>query len=162
MIPRIYDDSDNEAEVEAPADNPVFPWKHIARRLAHLVNSELYADFYFIITDDDNRRVPAHKLLVAAGSEELCKIVHGTSALPGVSGNSTQVDEITADGFVEILRYLYTDEVNFVPYMEYIVDCCEIVQITGYRKCDNQLHKLYSSNKLFLSNTDKSHRRQCF
>lgn len=84
----------------------------VGKRLAHLVNSEEHADFHFIILNDGGRRIPAHKLIVGAGSGELHRIVYGAAWQTVGTGNTNEVDDCSTEAFVEVLRYLYTDEVS--------------------------------------------------
>lgn len=84
--------------------------KKINERFADLVANPYRSDFKFIIEDDDGVVIPAHKFIVGAGSLVLDRIVYGTSASESV--DSTVVDQISAAAFIEILRYLYTDEAN--------------------------------------------------
>lgn len=88
----------------------------IGQRLGKLVNNDDHADLHFVLVDDDNRRISAHRLIVATGSEELHRIVYGSGhQLKGTAtdGSATiSVNDITADAFVELLRYIYTDTVT--------------------------------------------------
>lgn len=103
--------SDFPATPPLPVEAPVVQ-SSVGKRLAHLVNNEEHADFHFIILNDGDRRIPAHKLIVGAGSEELHRIVYGAAWQTVDAGNTTEVDECSTDAFVEVLRYLYTDEVS--------------------------------------------------
>lgn len=87
--------------------------KPLNKRFAHLIGSPNGADFWFDI-QLDNKRIPAHKLFVAAGSDVLRKIIFGSEGCTSQAVESTTVDDITSIGFREILRYLYTDEVFYM------------------------------------------------
>lgn len=83
----------------------------LSKRLSHLVASEVESDFTFHITEDDDQAVPAHKIIIAAGSPVLHRIVYGHE-LARSSGTSATVTEISAENFIEVLRFLYTDTAN--------------------------------------------------
>lgn len=70
--------------------------------------NQLRSDFKFIISDDGGIEIPAHKLIVGAGSSVLDHIVYGIDGLASV--DSTVVDSISASAFTELLRFLYTDD----------------------------------------------------
>lgn len=83
-------------------------YKTLSKRLSHLVANSLESDFTFHVTEEDNRAVPAHKIIIAAGSPVLHRIVYGNE-LAQSSGTSATVTEISAENFIELLRFLYTD-----------------------------------------------------
>lgn len=76
------------------------------RNVGYLGNS-LMADMSFYIVSD-GVSIPAHKLIVAAGSPVLEKFVHGSGQLVSASP-VISVTGISSQGFFEVLRYLYTD-----------------------------------------------------
>lgn len=84
--------------------------KPITQRFADYVANPLRSDFKFIIADDGNVEIPAHKFIVGAGSLVLDHIVYGTDGLTSV--DATVVDSISASAFTELLRFLYTDNAN--------------------------------------------------
>lgn len=86
------------------------PSKPITQRFADYVANPLRSDFKFIISDDCNVEIPAHKFIVGAGSLVLDHIVYGTDGL--TSADSTVVDSISASAFTELLRFLYTDDAD--------------------------------------------------
>lgn len=85
-------------------------YKTLSKRLSHLVANALESDFTFHVTEDD-QAVPAHKIIIAAGSPVLHRIVYGHE-LAQSSGTSATVTEITTENFIELLRFLYTDTAN--------------------------------------------------
>lgn len=84
----------------------------ITKRFAHLIGSPFGADFWFTIQDDGSR-IPAHKMIVSAGSKVLWNIVYGTGTSNAFmkAVDDTIVEEISSASFLEVLRYLYTDQV---------------------------------------------------
>lgn len=84
--------------------------KPITQRFADYVANPLRSDFKFIISDDGNAEIPAHKFIVGAGSLILDHIVYGTDGLASV--DSSVVDAISASAFTELLRFIYTDDAN--------------------------------------------------
>lgn len=85
-------------------------YKTLGKRLSHLVANEVESDFTFYVTEDD-QAVPAHKIIIAAGSPVLNRIVYGHE-LAKSSGTSATVTEISTENFIELLRFLYTDTAN--------------------------------------------------
>lgn len=86
------------------------PSKPITQRFADYVANPLRSDFKFIISDDGNVEIPAHKFIVGAGSLVLDHILYGTDGLASV--DSTVVNSISASAFTELLRFIYTDDAN--------------------------------------------------
>lgn len=82
--------------------------KSLPERLKHLVGNSLHSDFTFIL--EDNVEIPAHTLIIGAASPVLDKIVYGTGTFsPEISAF---VDSISKESFMEMLRYMYTDNIN--------------------------------------------------
>lgn len=94
------------------------------RNVGYLGNS-LMADMSFYIASDAVS-IPAHKLIVAAGSPVLEKFVHGSGQLVSASPVIT-VTGISSQGFFEVLRYLYTDTAKLNAE-----NACEILHIAHY------------------------------
>lgn len=82
----------------------------LSKRLSHLVANPLDSDFTFHVTED-NQAIPAHRIIIAAGSPVLHRIVYGLE-LAQSSGTSETVTEISSENFIELLRFLYTDTAN--------------------------------------------------
>lgn len=78
---------------------------YVAERNATLVANELWSDITFYIEQDDIR-IPAHRVILAAGSSVFEKIAFGTMCETG----EVQISDIGADAFKEVIRYLYTDQ----------------------------------------------------
>lgn len=78
---------------------------YVAERNATLVANELWSDIVFYIEQDDIR-IPAHRVILAAGSSVFEKIAFGTMCETG----EVQISDIGADAFKEVIRYLYTDQ----------------------------------------------------
>lgn len=79
-------------------------------RLELLVGNRLHSDFTFILEDEDNVEVPAHKLILFLASPVLDRIVYGSDAFTPTNVN--KVNGISKKSFMEILRYIYTDEIT--------------------------------------------------
>lgn len=97
----------------------------VKNRLRGLFNNELYSDFTFIILED-NVRIPAHKIIVSAASAVFERIACGRTN--HFTPNTTaEVEGISSDSFLEILRYIYTDDLNLTE--DNIID---IIKKTNY------------------------------
>lgn len=81
----------------------------LSARLGHLVGNKHRSDFIFIIEDDD-AEIPAHKLIVALASPVLDRIVYGNDTFS--PADSVKVDGISKESFMQILLYIYTDDIN--------------------------------------------------
>lgn len=103
----------------------------VQQSVAELFDSttKLATDFEFVVVEDDRRRIGVHKWVVCAGSEELHRFVYGWSRCGGDGGgssdsdsgngsgggsNSMEVYGIMTEEFLQILSYLYKDEVSGV------------------------------------------------
>lgn len=102
--------TDNPSPLPCTEPGPASPT--LASRLVRLLANEQNADFHFVMVDDGGRRIPAHKAIVGTGSDELYKIVYGAAWQTVVTGDTVDVDECSTDAFLEILRYIYTNEVS--------------------------------------------------
>lgn len=87
-------------------------YEHISlsARLEHLVGNKLRSDFTFIIVEDDNAEIPAHKLIVGLSSPVLDRIVYGNDTF--APADTLQVYGISKESFMEILKHIYTDNVD--------------------------------------------------
>lgn len=90
--------------------NVIYEHISLSARLEHLVGNKFGSDFTFIIEDDDNAEIPAHKLIVALASPVLNRIVYGNDTFK--PADTLKVDGISKESFIEILRYIYTDNIN--------------------------------------------------
>lgn len=81
----------------------------LSTRLEQLVGNSLHSDVTFII-EDDNVEIPAHKLIISLASPVIDIIVYGNDSF--ISTNIIKVDGISKESFMEILRYIYTDNLN--------------------------------------------------
>lgn len=81
------------------------------KRFAHLLGNPEHADFWFHIKKD-GIRVPVHKLIVGACSQVLHNIVYGANSDMSVEHCEYDLEEISGPAFMEVLRYMYTDEVR--------------------------------------------------
>lgn len=97
----------------------------LKHRNAGYLGNSLMADMSFYIVSD-GVSLPAHKLIVAAGSPVLEKFVHGSGQLVLASPVIT-VTGISSHGFFEVLRYLYTDTAKLNAE-----NACEILHIAHY------------------------------
>lgn len=89
--------------------NVIYEHISLSARLEHLVGNKFGSDFTFII-EDDNAEIPAHKLIIALASPVLNRIVYGNETFAPT--DTLKVDGISKESFMEILRYIYTDNVN--------------------------------------------------
>lgn len=81
----------------------------VAARNAPLIASPLFADMLFYI-EQDAVDIPAHRIIVSTASPVLDKFLSGTGTLP--ASDRITVSDISAEHFREVLRYLYTDEID--------------------------------------------------
>ena len=90
------------------------------KRFEYLVGNSFRSDFKFILVDDDFKEIPAHIIIIISASVELKKMILG---YPFSTENSTtnqmEVDGISSDAFMEILRYIYADSSNIDEYNVY-------------------------------------------
>ncbi len=93
-----------------PINNAKYDHVPLSSRLEHLVGNKFGSDFTFIVVEDDNVEIPAHKVIVALASPVLEKIVYGNETFS--PADSIKVDDISKESFMQILRYIYTDKIN--------------------------------------------------
>lgn len=81
----------------------------LSARLEDLVGNKYRSDCTFVI-EDDNVRIPAHKLIVSLASPVLERILYGNDIF--CPQDCIKVEGISKDSFMRILRYIYTDTID--------------------------------------------------
>lgn len=94
----------------SPINNARYNHLPLSARLKQLVGNKYGSDFTFIIEDDNNAEIPAHKLIVALASPVLERIVYGIETF--CPTDSITVDGISKESFMQILHYIYTDTIT--------------------------------------------------
>ena len=90
------------------AEDCVTAWQdtkcNVKERISHLFNNELMSDFTFII---DKKRIPVHKLILSSSSSAFYVMFYGSYSS---SNDEIELNGISYDHFLELLRFIYTDE----------------------------------------------------
>ncbi|KAK6317784.1 hypothetical protein J4Q44_G00110750 [Coregonus suidteri] len=82
----------------------------VKERFAFLFNSELLSDVRFIAGKGRQaQRIPAHKFLLAAGSDAM---FNGGTA---TTSAEIELPDVEPAAFLALLRFLYSDEVHIGP-----------------------------------------------
>ena len=85
----------------------------IRERNAFMFNNPLLSDVTFIVRPSETQireiRVPAHKYVLAISSPVFCAMFYGDIA---EKNDSVHLPDCHANGFLEFLRFLYSDEVK--------------------------------------------------
>ncbi|EDO39373.1 predicted protein, partial [Nematostella vectensis] len=84
----------------------------IKERVHYMYSNSLFSDIEFLITKADGTEVrfPAHKFVLSVSSPVFEAMFFGNLA---ESGPTVRLPDCTVDGFQELLRYLYCDQVVF-------------------------------------------------
>ncbi|XP_044739983.1 BTB/POZ domain-containing protein 2-like [Chrysoperla carnea] len=77
-----------------------------------LVNNPKFSDIQFIIGRDNQQRISAHKLILAARSAVFEAMFYGTLA---TKSDEIQIPDIEPSAFLSLLNFLYTNEVQISP-----------------------------------------------
>ncbi|RWS00648.1 hypothetical protein B4U79_12245 [Dinothrombium tinctorium] len=78
-------------------------------RFAEFCLKEDLADVHFVVNDEGReRRVPSHKLILAAGSDVFRAMFYGLLSNPSL--NEVNLPDVDYIPLTKLLRYLYTDE----------------------------------------------------
>lgn len=125
--------------------------KSVGRRLAHLVGNPKYSDFTFRILED-GKDIPAHKAIISSASLVVEKIVTGSLGLAGAVNSTAEVDDISSANFLEVLRFMYTDQATVTTENAF-----EILRKANYygiskleRQCIDILCKSISTDSVWL------------
>jgi BTB/POZ domain-containing protein 3/6 len=83
-------------------------------RNSAMFNNSLMADIHFLVgPTDGQRRVPAHKYVLATGSTVFYAMLYG--GLSDSQAEDIVVPDVDPDAFLAMLRYLYCDEISLEP-----------------------------------------------
>ncbi|BES88179.1 Hypothetical protein NTJ_00985 [Nesidiocoris tenuis] len=107
----------NRLPVSGPPGTPVFNWQasksSLKDRFAYLFNNEILSDVHFLVGREPARqRIPAHKLVLTAGSAVFDAMFNGTLA---TTAPEIEVPDVEPAAFLALLRFLYSDEVQIGP-----------------------------------------------
>ena len=85
--------------------------RNLRERFEFLFNNEALADVHFIVGVEQHR-IPAHKLVLSAGSAVFDALFNG-----GIATTETEIKlpDVEHAAFLALLRFLYTDEVRIGP-----------------------------------------------
>ncbi|XP_026473165.1 BTB/POZ domain-containing protein 6-B-like [Ctenocephalides felis] len=82
----------------------------VRERNAAMFNNELISDITFLVgTPEHNRRIPAHKYVLATGSSVFYAMFYG-----GLAEHQAEIEvpDVEPVAFLTLLRYLYCDEIQ--------------------------------------------------
>ena len=86
----------------------------VRERNSAMFNNSLMADIHFLVGGPDcQRRVPAHKYVLATGSTVFYAMLYG-----GLAENLAEdilVPDVDPDAFLSMLKYLYCDDIHLEP-----------------------------------------------
>jgi hypothetical protein len=83
------------------------------RDMSSLVNSEDFHDVVFVLIDDDDAEVYAHRAILAARSKYFCNLF--TSGMMESTAKSIEIPNTRKPILLALIRYLYTDVVEVSP-----------------------------------------------
>lgn len=120
--------------------------KNVAIRNTEFVGNERFSDMTFYV-EQENIDIPAHRVIVATASNVLDKFINGTGSIN--PSNQITVTDISSKDFLEVLRYIYTDDItvkennaldilrvaNYFDLPQLEEQCVEVV--TGMLNIDN-------------------------
>ena len=96
----------------------IYQWQltktSISERIKHLYKNELMADVHFVMADKSNidepiLSIPCHKIVLAVSSPVFFAMFYGP--MPE-TGEAIELSDSDSEGFLELLRYIYCDEVK--------------------------------------------------
>ena len=87
--------------------------KTLKERMKFMFNNELMADIIFIVgKPPSQRRIPAHKFILATGSAVFDAMFNGAMAS---TSHEEEIPDVEPAAFLALLRFLYSDEVIIGP-----------------------------------------------
>lgn len=85
----------------------------VKERFSFLFNNETLSDVRFLVGRvDQQQTIPAHKLVLSAGSAVFDAMFNGTLA---TSSAEIEVPDVESSAFLAVLLFLYTDEIQIDP-----------------------------------------------
>ncbi|KAF7996341.1 hypothetical protein HCN44_001973 [Aphidius gifuensis] len=85
----------------------------VKERFSYLFNNETLSDVRFLVGRvDQQQTIPAHKLVLSAGSAVFDAMFNGTLA---TSSAEIEVPDVESSAFLAVLLFLYTDEIQIDP-----------------------------------------------
>ncbi|CBY24108.1 unnamed protein product [Oikopleura dioica] len=100
---------------DAPKNATEFNWQEkkttLKARFSHLFNNETLADVHFIVGNEE-MRIPAHKLVLSAGSAVFDAMFNGDMRHTEAE---VIITDIESPAFLVLLRFLYSDESDIGP-----------------------------------------------
>jgi len=86
----------------------------VRERNSAMFNNSLMADIYFLVgCPDSQRRIPAHKYVLATGSTVFYAMLYG--GLADSQSDDIIVPDVDPDAFLSMLKYLYCDDISLEP-----------------------------------------------
>ena len=125
----------------------------ISERTTFIFNNELLSDVKFIVPasnceSESPKTIPAHKFVLAIGSPVFYAMFFGEMA---ETKNSIELPDCEYESLLELLRYLYTDEVNLsgsnVMHVLYLAKKYMLPSLAG--KCSAYLHENLGASNVF-------------
>lgn len=106
-----------QAQRQMASSRPHYNWQAtkttVKERLQYLHNNEILSDVRFIVGRGmQTQRVPAHKFVLSSGSAVFDAMFNGILA---TQSSEVELPDIEPAAFLELLRFLYTDEVTIGP-----------------------------------------------
>lgn len=85
----------------------------LKERFSYLFNNEILSDVHFLVGKEPGiQRIPAHKLILTAGSAVFDAMFNGTLA---TRAPEVELPDVEPTAFLALLRFLYSDEVHIGP-----------------------------------------------
>ncbi|XP_021355890.1 BTB/POZ domain-containing protein 6-like [Mizuhopecten yessoensis] len=121
--------------------------KTLSQCMDHVFTSATASDVTFLV-GEDQKKIPAHKLILISRSPVFYAMLEGPMAKKG----EITIPDITEDVFQLFLRYLYTDtinltEMNVVPVLNAARKYCVDILVTN---CEDFLNKRLSAENACL------------
>lgn len=87
----------------------------VRERNSAMFNNPLMADIHFLVglPGECQRRIPAHRYVLATGSTVFYAMLYG--GLADLQGDDIPVPDVDPDAFLAMLKYLYCDEISLEP-----------------------------------------------
>ncbi|XP_073978768.1 BTB/POZ domain-containing protein 1-like [Rhodnius prolixus] len=100
----------------AGAAGGFFNWQatksSVVERFSFMFNNEVLSDVHFVVGREPRQRIPAHKLVLTAGSAVFDAMFNGTLA---TTAEEIELPDVEPSAFLALLRFLYSDEVQIGP-----------------------------------------------
>ncbi|XP_078348836.1 BTB/POZ domain-containing protein 6-like [Oculina patagonica] len=152
---KIFKDTESE-DMAAVEENWQTKRSTIKSRTAFIFNNELLSDVKFVVRasngDSESKRmkmvIPAHKFVLAISSPVFFAMFYGQMA---ETSDSIELPDCEYESLLEMLRYLYSDEVNLsgnnVMQVLYMANKYMVPSLAG--KCNEYLRDNLAASNVF-------------